>query len=149
MSEVYFDSSGRARWAGGNVTVTPDQAAAAIGEVIQTFSHEVVTCTDEAALEVGKLAAQELKKKNFGAKAWKKYPKGWTVKKDKKGTVIVWNSTDYRLTHLLEKGHRTNYKSGVFGTKQETRAFPHIAQVETMVQEKFPEYLSRKIQMQK
>jgi len=129
--------------------IKPDQLGAEIGEVLQTFNHSVVTSTDEAAAEVGKMAVSELKKKNSGAKPWKNYPKGWTVKKEKTGTVVVWNSKSYRLTHLLEKGHRTNYKSGVFGTQQKTKAFPHIAQVEDMVQEKFPEILARKIQIQK
>lgn len=120
-----------------------------IYEVLNTFEHFTVTAADEAAMDVGKLAAKELKSKNSGVKAWKNYPKGWTVKKEKTGTVYVWNQKHYRLTHLLEKGHRTNYKSGVFGSQQQTRAFPHIAQIETMVQEKLPEYLARRIRMQK
>lgn len=120
-----------------------------IGEVLQTFNHSVVTATDEAAMEVGKLAAKELKSKNSGAKGWKKYPKGWTVKKEKTGKVVVYNSKYYQLTHLLEKGHRTRYKSGVFGSQQQTRAFPHISEVETMVQDKFPEFIAQKMKIQK
>lgn len=55
--------------------------------------------------------------------SWNKYNRGWTVmktKRDKKATVH--NATDYRLTHLLEKGHAL-----VGGGR--TRAFPHIAPV--------------------
>ena len=55
--------------------------------------------------------------------SWDKYNRGWTVmktKRDKKATIH--NATDYRLTHLLEKGH-----AKVNGGR--TRAFPHIAPV--------------------
>lgn len=119
-----------------------------MGEILQTFNHSFVTAVDEAAVEVGKMAAKELKTKNHGAKTWKNYPKGWTIKKEKNGKVYVWNAKHYQLTHLLEKGHKTNYKSGVFGKRQQTRAFPHIEEVETMVQEKFPEEIARRIKMQ-
>lgn len=55
--------------------------------------------------------------------SWDKYNRGWTVmktKRDKKATIH--NATDYRLTHLLEKGHAKRNGG-------RTRAFPHIAPV--------------------
>ena len=55
--------------------------------------------------------------------SWDKYNRGWTVKKTKRDkTATIHNATDYRLTHLLEKGH-----AKVNGGR--TRAFPHIAPV--------------------
>lgn len=55
--------------------------------------------------------------------SWDKYNRGWTVMKTKRDkTATIHNATDYRLTHLLEKGHAT-----VNGGR--TRAFPHIAPV--------------------
>lgn len=55
--------------------------------------------------------------------SWDKYNRGWTVMKTKRDkTATIHNATDYRLTHLLEKGH-----AKVNGGR--TRAFPHIAPV--------------------
>ncbi|MBS7578455.1 MULTISPECIES: HK97 gp10 family phage protein [unclassified Enterococcus] len=51
-----------------------------------------------------------------------KYAKGWRKKKDGTG-YIVHNSTDYQLTHILEKGHAK--KSG-----GRTQAQPHIIDAE-------------------
>lgn len=120
-----------------------------IGDILQTFNHSVETATDKAAVEAGKLAVKELKGKTRGVHTWKVYPKGWTIKKMKNGTVYVWNAKSYRLTHLLEKGHKTNYKTGRYGSHTKTRAFPHIAPVELMVQQQFPQLIDKNIQLQK
>lgn len=56
----------------------------------------------------------------------KSYNSGWTVKesKGKQGTSeVVWNETNYQLTHLLEKGHLiTNKRNGIGWAN----AYPHI-----------------------
>ena len=127
--------------------ITPDNLGKAIGEVLQTFSHNVETAVDAAAVETGKKTAQLLKKtspvkargKNAG-----RYAKGWTSKKTKKGEVYVYNRTDGRLTHLLEKGHRI--VSHGRDTGKRTRPNPHIAAAEEFAQNEFVNDVSIKIQ---
>ena len=128
--------------------ITPDKLASEVGQILQTFNHSVTTMVDEAAMEVGKAGAKQLQQSNNGGK-WKRYPKTWTATKQKNGTVYIHNRKDYRLTHLLEKGHKTNYKSGVYGKKTKTGAFPHIAPVEKEVIELFESKITRSISIQK
>ena len=56
-----------------------------------------------------------------------RYAKGWAVKAITRGRVrgyIVYNATDYQLTHLLEKGH------AIWNSTRRSPAIPHIAPVE-------------------
>lgn len=66
-----------------------------------------------------------------------RYIKGWRHKKVGKRRV-VYNKTDYQLTHLLEKGHA---KRG--GGR--TRAIPHIKPVEQHIQESAESTFRRKL----
>ena len=73
------------------------------------------------------LHAKSPKKKTKGGQ----YAAGWTLKPAPgrlKG-YIVYNATDYQLTHLLEKGH-----AKVNGGR--VRAIPHIRPVEIAVSER-------------
>ena len=73
-----------------------------IQKALKAYSYEVANDLDIAKNEVTK----ELKK-NLTQKSPEKtgdYKKGWRIKKFKKSN-IVYNKTDYQLTHLLEKGH--------------------------------------------
>lgn len=76
--------------------------SAAISRELQRFAGSVTEDVDTAADEVAKDLANELKQTS--PKLTGDYRKGWAVKK-LKGKRIVYNKTDYQLTHLLEKGH--------------------------------------------
>lgn len=128
-------------------TVSPDQLGQAVGEVLQTFNHSVVTSVDEAAKECGRIGADLLK--STSPRKSGKYSRGWGIKQTKSGTVYIYNKKHYRLTHLLERGHRTIIKNGKYGMKASTRAIPHIASAEDYVQEQFPAMISKRISMQK
>ena len=64
-----------------------------------------------------------------------RYARGWTVKKNRDGDVIVHNKTDYQLTHLLENGHVIRNKKGTYGR---TRGIKHIAPVEEWASDELP-----------
>lgn len=73
---------------------------------------------------VGELKASSPKGKYHRQKP---YAEGWATKKGKKKKgeyeVVVWNATNYQLTHLLENGHLiVNKRNGVGWAS----ARPHI-----------------------
>lgn len=128
-------------------SISPDELKTAIGEVLQTFDHSCTTLIDEAAAETAKHGAALLKSYSPGRSG--RYARTWTWRKTKRGTCYIYNSQNYRLTHLLEKGHKTIYKTGKYGSKTQTRAIPHISFVEEIVQEEFPNKIARAIEYQK
>ena len=60
------------------------------------------------------------------------YARGWKVREMYAGrglkTLVVWNPPDYRLTHLLEDGHRIVTPTGRYLGM--VRAYPHIEAAE-------------------
>lgn len=87
-------------------TVKPEGFQKAIQEMLAEIPQQVDNVIDEASAKVSKQAVQELKSTSPRGKGKKsgRYAKGWTSKKDGSATVI-YNRTDYMLTHLLENGH--------------------------------------------
>lgn len=128
-------------------TIKPEQLTQEIGEILQTFNHKVQTVVDEAAVEVGKAGAADLRR--ISPRRSGRYAKTWTWKKTKKGTVYIHNDKNYRLTHLLEKGHITVKKSGKYGNKSRTAAIPHISTIENEVAENFERRIVRGMEYQK
>lgn len=140
-------SAGSVRPLPTNIVVKPEQAGTAIRAVLQTFDHSVVTALDEAAQTTGKEVAKYLRGispvKKAGINSGR-YARGWTSKRQKNGTVYVYNKTDYNLTHLLENGHRIVSHGKDTGKK--TRAFPHIKYAQEYAETYFENALRLKIQ---
>ena len=115
--------------------------------VLNQIQDRVSDALDTSAEKVGKEAAEKLKQtspKNSKSPRGGRYAKGWAVKHSKKGETVVYNKTDYQLTHLLEKGHdivRSGQKVG------HAKAIPHIKPVEEWVQNEFPEELARQVKI--
>lgn len=73
-----------------------------IARELQRYSNAVAEDVENAVIEVAKETVEDLKENS--PKLTGDYRKGWRVKKVR-GKQVVYNKTDYRLTHLLEKGH--------------------------------------------
>ena len=127
--------------------VSPEEMAAEIQIILRDYGTAMNMAVDEAGNVLAKDAARELRQTS--PKGYRgRYAKGWKVKKEKKGTYVVYNS-EYRLTHLLEHGHKTRKRSGRYGTKTQTAAQTHIAPVAEKVAEEFPGKINEHLKIQK
>lgn len=89
-------------------------------KIIGDYNTETRAIIEDAAEKSAKFAVQELKKTSPKGDRGD-YRKGWRLKRDysgRRGVIfIVHNATDYRLTHLLEKGHATADGTGTVAAK--------------------------------
>ena len=88
-----------------------------IKEILNDYSNDIQEAITEEAQIVAKKGMDTLK--NTSPKNTGKYRKGWKVKTTKgRGYVdcIIYNSTDWRLTHLLEKPHAIRNQYGTWGS---------------------------------
>lgn len=99
-----------------------------INDILEEYSNDIQDGITNAAIQIADQGKDELKRTtNTYTVRTGKYNKGWAVEKRKgKGFIhtTIYNSTDWQLTHLLEKPHLK--RDG----KTYTRAFVHIAPVE-------------------
>jgi len=120
-----------------------DSVAVQMKELLDEYSKEVKDVTEREINNVAKDAVQKLRStspKQAGGKHPGRYARGWRVKKNG-ADVVVYNATDYQLTHLLEFGHAVVNRYGDTGAR--ARAIPHIAPVEEWANEELPVRISR------
>lgn len=118
-------------------------------ETMLRYGAEVSYEISIAMNEIG----QEAKKRVAAAspKRTGKYKRGWRVDFKNKGGVIQCvihqNDKEYRLTHLLENGHRTRLGKGRhsrrYGTQGAVAARPHIAEVNEWAQRELESRIRR------
>ena len=103
-----------------------------IKDILEDYSDDIQEGISKDAQEVAKKGVQELRATSPKRKGGKgEYSKGWKVNTDKSRdsiSCIIHNSTNYQLTHLLEKGHRIINRKGEY--KGDVKAYVHIAPVE-------------------
>lgn len=106
--------------------IKADDLAKQVAKTLDKYKDATIDNMKKSVDKAAKEAVADLKTdspKRTGA-----YAKDWTSKKDKQAKKwaygkVVYNKGHYRLTHLLEKGHRK--VNGGF-----VKAQPHIANVE-------------------
>lgn len=120
-----------------------------VQDVLRTFGSSVNTALTETMKIVAQDTVKDLKRtspkgKNRGSG---KYAKSWAMKEVSKGVFVVYSKKPYyRLTHLLENGHKTRIKRGKYGTKRFVAAQPHIAAAESRMKERIEPTLAKQIE---
>lgn len=123
-----------------------DDLDAALNDILQDYSVAVNEAVYDAATSVANETVKELRAtspKQTGA-----YAKGWKTTTAYKGRraarggvrIYVHNDKHYRLTHLLEKGHK---KRGNKGGR--VKAYPHIAQAEEHARKKLEQKIETEV----
>lgn len=120
--------------------IQPSQLATTVNKILDEYGDEAREIMEETVTKTAKDAAKQLKKAGgFGGSG--KYQKGWKTQIEKKRLSIeahVYNAKLPGLTQLLEFGH-AKQNGG------RTRAFPHIADVNTWAQEETVSRLEAKL----
>lgn len=125
-------------------TIKADELQKTLMEYLENYREDIQEDVIEITDEVTRKAKEELKQTSPRRKGSRinPYYKGWSVKIQKKGKLkyhkVVWNKTNYQLTHLLEFGHVTRKGS-------RTKAIPHIRPVEEKYNVEFVDLVEKKI----
>lgn len=127
-------------------SVKAEEISKVVMEYLQDYKEDIEEEVKQTTDEVMKEAKKELKQvsqEKFKVHGRDNpYYLGWAIKlksnKNAKYTKVIWNKTNYQLTHLLEFGHAT--RNG-----KRTKAIPHIRPIEQKYNVKFVDKLERKI----
>ena len=127
------------------LTVKPEEFASAMKKLIDTYGDHAFKIAESEAKSAARKGSSELKR---SAPTGGSYARGWSHKALRFGVLgyseIIYNRTDYQLTHLLEKPHRTGkYKRGRYPKKKDYRGT--IARVENQYGTKFYEGVIEKL----
>lgn len=134
--------------------IQPKDFSKYMNALLEEYGAEVASCTVTAADYASRNARKELMKKTSGdfSDRTGDYRKGWraTLRKTRISVdARVYNETDYRLTHLLEKGHKVKNQYGApkkEDSKKEVDAHPHIAAVNDWAIEQFELLLAEQLE---
>lgn len=116
-----------------------------LNEYLEDYVEDIQEDVEDATNTIVKEAKAELVQTSpkSGVARDTKYYKGWALKNGTKNknyryTRVIWNKTNYQLTHLLEFGHATRNGG-------RTKAIPHIRPVEEKYGVKFADLIEKKI----
>jgi hypothetical protein len=118
-----------------------------VNKILDAYAKDIARDVTTDAEIVAKQGVTELKNTTGTYRVRTgKYNRGWRVKTDKMkngGTSIIYNATDYQLTHLLEHGHDIVGRDGT--KKGRARAFVHIKPVEQKCIEEYERLIEKDI----
>lgn len=106
-------------------------------DIFEEYTEKVDKVAEDSADSVAQESAQKLQ--NTSPSKTGDYAKGWDVKVVN-GTRIVYNATDWQLTHLLENGHDVINAYGRVGYAPPIK---HIAPVERWANREFQVKISK------
>ena len=124
--------------------IKPEELNKVVMDYLKDYKEDIDEEVVEVVDEVTRKAKDELKQTSPRGQGSRTNPyyKGWAVKLSKKRTgvyhKVIWNRTNYQLTHLLEFGHATRNGG-------RTRAIPHIRPVEEKYNVEFVDKLEKRI----
>ncbi|BDZ81414.1 hypothetical protein Lac3_26230 [Claveliimonas bilis] len=121
--------------------IKPEKLALEIQKQLKEYVKEAEETVWDIAEEVSKEAVSKLRKESPKRKG--KYARSWTVSEDARGVIIHSRSPEYRLTHLLEKGHALKRGGRKVG---ESPKYPHIQKVEEESVKDYIEKVERRLQ---
>lgn len=121
--------------------IKPEKLALEIQKQLKEYVKEAEETVWDIAEEVSKEAVSKLRKESPKRKG--KYARSWTVSEDERGVIIHSRSPEYRLTHLLEKGHALKRGGRKVG---ESPKYPHIQKVEEESVKDYIEKVERRLQ---
>lgn len=124
--------------------IKPDELQKAVMDYLENYKEDIDEDVIETVDEITKQARDELKQTSPRGKGNRSDPyyKGWAIKLSKRRSgvyhKVIWNKTNYQLTHLLEFGHVTRNGG-------RTKAIPHIRPIEQKYNVEFVDKLEKKI----
>lgn len=124
--------------------IKPDELQKAVMDYLENYKEDIDEDVIETVDEITKKARDELKQNSPRGKGTRSNPyyKGWAIKLNKKRSgvyhKVIWNKTNYQLTHLLEFGHVTRNGG-------RTKAIPHIRPIEQKYNVEFVDKLGKRI----
>jgi len=122
-----------------------DSVSLQMEELLDEVSQEVQEATDEGIRKTADDAVQMLRNTSPRSKGPNggRYAKGWAVKATGPWSRVVYNKTDWQLTHLLENGHIVKPHPKHPGKKNRVEGIKHIAPVEEWAADELPIRISR------
>lgn len=126
--------------------IQPNELSKVLKDYLENYREDIQDDVVEVTDKVTKEAIKELK--NTSPRGQRgEYAKGWSTKIQKRGPLkyhkVIWNRTNYQLTHLLEFGHN------VHNTSNNAKAIPHIRQIEEKYSQEFVDLVMERIRRQK
>ena len=129
-------------------TIKADELQKELMKYLTEYREDIQEDVEEVVDKVSKEARDELKvtSPKSGLARNTKYYKGWSTKISKRGATkyhkVIWNKTNYQLTHLLEFGH---HKRNGTGWVNPSPAGGHIRPVEQKYKVEFVDLVEERI----
>lgn len=125
-------------------SIKPDELQKVVMDYLENYKEDIDEDVIETVDEITKKARDELKQTSPRGKGTRSNPyyRGWAIKLSKRRSgvyhKVIWNKTNYQLTHLLEFGHVTRNGG-------RTKPIPHIRPIEQKYNVEFVDKLEKKI----